>query len=96
MRPLFHGRLLLAGQPRGADGIDAYDAACMMLAYLSERYSKTEFNLNPKGDEELLRAFGIGRRDPDAPVPGDRDEAEELRRQMAERAAAKKAKSTTE
>lgn len=55
-----HGRLLLAGYPLGADGLDAYDAACVMLALKDEIFSGTDMTVNPKGRGELLAAYGVG------------------------------------
>lgn len=59
-RPLVHGRLLLSGFPLGADGLDAYDAACVALAMLDERYSATDMTMNFKGEQELLDLLKIG------------------------------------
>lgn len=83
--------------PGGADALDAYDAACAVLAYLHERYSQTGFTLNDKGGDEVLNLWlpGAARAgNPDAPVVSQNpeQEAEDLKRQMAERAAAKAAK----
>lgn len=55
-----HGRLLLAGNPLGADGLDAYDAACIVLAMKDELWSGTDMTVNPKGRAELLSAYKIG------------------------------------
>lgn len=55
-----HGRLLLAGNPLGADGLDAYDAACIVLAMKDELWSGTDMTVNPKGRAELLAAYKIG------------------------------------
>ena len=38
----------------GAEDLDTYDAACIALADLEERFSATEFTMNSKGREELL------------------------------------------
>lgn len=71
----------------------------MVLAHLYERYSQTGFTLNDKGGDEILSRFlpGAARSgDPNAPVVSENpeQEAEDLKRQMAERAAAKAARAT--
>lgn len=52
--------MLLAGNPLGADGLDAYDACCVALALKDEVFSGTDMTTNPKGRAELLAAYGIG------------------------------------
>lgn len=52
--------MLLAGHPEGAADLTQFDAACIALAFLGERYSGTEFTLNHKGLDELWRNFEIG------------------------------------
>lgn len=59
---------------------------------MHDTYSQTQFTFNPEGRSEVLSAWGVGaRREPNGPVPGTEEEAEALRRQMAERAKAKRA-----
>jgi hypothetical protein len=52
--------MLLAGNSLGADGLDAFDAACVALALKDEVFSGTDMTTNPKGRSELLAAYGIG------------------------------------
>ena len=54
-----HGRLLLAGFPLGADGLDAYDAACVMLALKDEIFSGTDMTVNENGNNSQVYPAGL-------------------------------------
>ncbi len=87
---------MAAGRRRGAEGIDGYDAACLVLAHLYERWSKTGFTLNDKGGDEVVKQW-IGVSVEGVVTSADPErEAAELREQMKAAAEAKKAAKATE
>ncbi len=82
---MLHGRLVLAGVPGGADGIDCFDAACVALADQYEEWETTEFTRNPKGGAALLKGYQLTR-DPEGPAASV-DPAAEMAAMRAEMAA---------
>lgn len=98
----------------GADisRMDAFEAACVALSDLNDRYSSTDFALNPKGTDELHAHLGLlpGTAPPAASAPNQSDgpirsvdpegDIDELKAQMtaarAQRQAAREAPNPSE
>lgn len=51
--------MVLGGELSGTDGLTTYDAACLALAYMDERWSASEMVFNDDATAALHESLGI-------------------------------------
>lgn len=77
-RHIFHGRLLAAGHAEGANDVDLFDAACLVVAELVRLSEQTGMTYNYEGAKKLRETLTLGQRRPDNALA----EAERMRAEM--------------